>query len=431
MKKVFLLLFIFISFQIVYSGTWMPTGTLPGNCAIFTMTETNSGDVIIADYNSSLYKKSFGSLNWVSIDFQGRKVRFLTMLSDGTLYAISGQGSYIQSSVTMIHRSTDNGITWQTVFSRNFPYNNAVGGALTVLQDGSILAGIPIQRGPTIGDIVWSYIYKSTDNGLSWFQKDSIQLGWPQGLLTTGSNKILMGTTFDGVYRSVSGGNFWLPVDTTAHIIGSRYTNAMGKSREGNIYIAQNYKVMKSTNEGINFDAFSTPSGNVVINSMCVVSDNEIYISTDDKKVYFSATGGSSWQLMTTGLPAGANVYALGMLAGKLYAATYSYGVFYYEPDAVSISNSDETASGFSLLQNYPNPFNPSTEISFRVPKSSFVNISLYDAMGKKVAYIVNETLQAGEHSIRYDASHLAGGVYFYKMTSGDFSSTKKMILVK
>lgn len=409
----------------------MPTGTLPGNSAIFTMTGTNSGDVLIADYNSSFYKKSFGSNSWTPIDFQGRKVRFLTTLPNGTVYAISGQGSYIQSSVSMIHRSTDNGSTWQTVFSRNFPYNNTVGGSLILMPDNSLLAAIPVQRGPTVGDIVWSYLFKSTDNGLTWVQKDSIQLGEPRGLVMATDTKVLMGTAFDGVYRSITGGDHWWPVDTTSHLIGSRYTNALGKSREGNIYAAQSYKVMRSTDGGNSFQSFATPSGNVTINAMCVVADNEIYIATDDKKVYFSNTGGTSWQLMTTGIPVGANVYALGMISGKLYAATYAYGVFYYEPDAVSVSNGSEFVKGFSLKQNFPNPFNPSTKINFTIPKSSFVTLNVFDAAGKKVASLVNDFKSAGEYDINFNAAELSAGVYFYKLQAEGFTETKKMILTK
>jgi len=431
MKKNLLVLILVFTAGLAFAGTWMPTGTLPSTCAIFTMTGTNNGDVIIADYNSSFYKKTFGSNSWTPIDFQGRKVRFLTTLVDGTMFAISGQGSYIQTSTSMIHRSTDNGATWQTVYSRNFPYNNTVGGALTVLQDGSLLAAIPVQRGPTIGDIVWTYVFKSTDAGLSWVQKDSIQLGAPQGLVTAGDSKVLMGTTFDGVYRSLTGGTFWWPADTSAHFAGTRYTNAIGKSREGNIYVAQNYKVMRSTDNGTTFQVFSTPSGNTTINAMCVVADNEIYIATDDKKVYFSNTGGSSWQLMTTGIPVGANVYALGMVSGKLYAATYSYGVFYYEPDAVSVSNGNELVKGFSLKQNYPNPFNPSTKISFSISKSAFVNLNVFDAAGKKVTVLLNDFRNAGEYDINFDASKLSAGVYFYKLQAEGFTETKKMILTK
>ncbi|CAF3790893.1 unnamed protein product [Rotaria sp. Silwood1] len=164
-KSSFVNLSIYDMLGFAQAGTWLPTGSLASNCAIFTMTGTSSGDVIAADYNSMLQKKSAGSISWTPAGLSGRKVRYLTTLPDGTIFGISGTGSYIASSTSMIHRSTNGGATWQDVFSRNFPFNNMVGGAMTVLQDGSYLAAIPVQKGPTIGDFVWTFVYKSTDNG--------------------------------------------------------------------------------------------------------------------------------------------------------------------------------------------------------------------------------------------------------------------------
>lgn len=429
--KIKIVIFLFLLAGLAQAGTWVPTGSLASNCAIFTITGTVSNDVIISDYNSQLQRKSAGSNSWTPAGLVGRKVRYLTTMDDGTIFAISGQGSYIASSVSMIHKSTDGGITWQDVFSRNFPYNNTVGGAMTVMQDGSYLAAIPVQKGPTIGDFIWTFIYKSTDDGNTWFAKDSMQVGEPKGMITVGNNQVFVGTTLDGVYRSVTGGDHWWPIDTTAHFFGSRYTMDVAKSREGTIYYTQGAKLRRSTDGGINIATLVTPSPSSAINALCVVADNEIYITTDDKKIYKSTTMGDSWELMTTGLPAAANVYSLKVIGGKLFAGTYAYGVFYYEPDAVNVSNINSTVSGFELAQNYPNPFNPSTKISFSIAKSSFVKLSVYDMIGREVSSLVSENKTAGNYEINFDASALSGGVYFYKMQTEEFTETKKMILSK
>jgi hypothetical protein len=86
-----------------------------------------------------------------------------------------------------------------------------------------------------------------------------------------------------------------------------------------------------------------------------------------------------------------------------------------------------------SLYQNYPNPFNPSTKIKFDVPAGTFSNtiISIYDVLGKKAAEILNEKLTAGTYEIEWNASAYPSGVYFYKLVSGEYSVTKKMILTK
>ncbi|HEX9251169.1 MAG TPA: T9SS type A sorting domain-containing protein, partial [Ignavibacteriaceae bacterium] len=85
----------------------------------------------------------------------------------------------------------------------------------------------------------------------------------------------------------------------------------------------------------------------------------------------------------------------------------------------------------FSLNQNYPNPFNPSTTIEFQLPKESFVSLKVYNILGVEIATLVNEQRQAGVHKINFDASGLTSGLYIYKITSGGFEQTRKMMLLK
>ena len=85
----------------------------------------------------------------------------------------------------------------------------------------------------------------------------------------------------------------------------------------------------------------------------------------------------------------------------------------------------------YSLSQNYPNPFNPRTEIQFSLPKGEFVEIVLYDILGKKVATLLSEPKQPGQYKLSVDGSKLASGVYLYKMVAGDFTDAKKMVLLK
>ncbi|MCX6640704.1 MAG: T9SS type A sorting domain-containing protein [bacterium] len=86
---------------------------------------------------------------------------------------------------------------------------------------------------------------------------------------------------------------------------------------------------------------------------------------------------------------------------------------------------------GITLSQNYPNPFNLSTAISYQLQVASLVNLSVYDISGKRVAELVNGILEAGTHSVTFDASGLTSGVYLYKLEAGDFTKTQKMVLLK
>jgi hypothetical protein len=88
-------------------------------------------------------------------------------------------------------------------------------------------------------------------------------------------------------------------------------------------------------------------------------------------------------------------------------------------------------ATTFALQQNYPNPFNPSTKIEFTIPATSLVTMKVFNILGQEVATLVNETLNVGTHRVRFDATNLATGVYIYKITAGNFVSTKKMLLLK
>ncbi len=85
----------------------------------------------------------------------------------------------------------------------------------------------------------------------------------------------------------------------------------------------------------------------------------------------------------------------------------------------------------FELMQNYPNPFNPATTIKFALPISSNVEMKIYNAIGQEVATIVNKQLEAGYHSVVFDASKLASGLYIYRIQAGNFVSVKKMMLLK
>lgn len=87
--------------------------------------------------------------------------------------------------------------------------------------------------------------------------------------------------------------------------------------------------------------------------------------------------------------------------------------------------------SKFDLSQNYPNPFNPATTISYSIPKESQVSLKIYDVMGREVAELVNGKQLAGSYHAEFDASSLASGTYFYKLTANEFVSVKKMVLLK
>ena len=85
----------------------------------------------------------------------------------------------------------------------------------------------------------------------------------------------------------------------------------------------------------------------------------------------------------------------------------------------------------FQLSQNYPNPFNPTTNIDFALPQAMDVEIQVYNALGQEVATLVNSSMPAGSHSVTWNAQDMASGLYIYRLVAGDFTQTKKMVLMK
>ncbi|CAF5048621.1 unnamed protein product, partial [Rotaria sp. Silwood1] len=83
------------------------------------------------------------------------------------------------------------------------------------------------------------------------------------------------------------------------------------------------------------------------------------------------------------------------------------------------------------VAQNYPNPFNPTTNIQFGIPQETFVTLKVYDMSGKMVAELVNEVKEQGYYTVKFDGTNLASGFYIYRLTAGDFTSIKKMSLIK
>jgi hypothetical protein len=85
----------------------------------------------------------------------------------------------------------------------------------------------------------------------------------------------------------------------------------------------------------------------------------------------------------------------------------------------------------YSLFQNYPNPFNPTTIITYQLPMNSKVGLKIYDLLGREIAMLVEEEQSAGWKEVQWNASSVSSGIYFYRLTAGNFVGVKKMIVVK
>jgi hypothetical protein len=97
----------------------------------------------------------------------------------------------------------------------------------------------------------------------------------------------------------------------------------------------------------------------------------------------------------------------------------------------IGVTGTHEVPTAYKLEQNYPNPFNPTTNIKYSIPKDGSVSLKIYDVLGNEVSVFVDGFMKAGMYNAEFDASNFASGVYFYTLKTGEFTSTKKMLLIK
>jgi hypothetical protein len=119
------------------------------------------------------------------------------------------------------------------------------------------------------------------------------------------------------------------------------------------------------------------------------------------------------------------------LISGTVRNTFGAMGDHQLEDVLVDVKDLGTLPDNYSLEQNYPNPFNPSTNIRFSITEPGFVSLKIYNALGQEVATLLNEEKVAGTYEFNFNASDLTSGIYFYKITSNNFTQTRKMLLIK
>jgi hypothetical protein len=149
------------------------------------------------------------------------------------------------------------------------------------------------------------------------------------------------------------------------------------------------------------------------------------YVERMDNGNTFIAWGAAN-PTVTEVTPAGTVVYEMTLDPG-----VWTYRAFRYVwPPAVTSAPRGGTPAQYALAQNYPNPFNPATTIQFSIAQRSPVRLEVFTMLGQRVATLADGERPAGNYSVRFDGSHLASGVYFYRLQAGDFVQTRKLVLL-
>ena len=362
---------------------------------IFT---ANGGGVGGTGGNASYYKTTNGGVSWTTIGSTGGTAAFFngivfsrTMPMFGVAQSDPPLGA---GTPYYFPISTNGGTTWTVTNPPGIPGAASAQNSIMVIDNQFF--GFGLNAGA-------ARIYMTTNGGTSWFIGNLGIAGAFVGGFAFSEDKMrgiaVSSTSLPTLSRTTNGGTTWAPVNTGTGIGGG-----------------VSCKWIPGTS--VCYVAGGTGAGGVVGKS------------TD---------GGATWTQMTTSSLTGVAHFDFYTAATTDGITAYGYaicgdGSVLKLVDVITGTgnNNGVIPNDYKLDQNFPNPFNPTTTIKFSIPSASQVTLKVYNALGKEVASIVDGYKKAGEYSEEFAAStNLNSGIYFYKLTAGNFTDTKKMMLIK
>jgi photosystem II stability/assembly factor-like uncharacterized protein len=353
-----------------------------------------------------------------------------TPIGTDAVYAICGIDANTclvstSPAATFVFKTTNGGANWTQVFTQASP------GFIDDIKMFSATNGF--MYGDPVG-ARWT-LFKTTNAGTNWdstglyLPQAGSEAGWNNAMCLKGTN-LWFGTNNTRVYYSTNSGVNWLYGATTGTV--NQYSVAFNGG--GGIGFAGQTVAVKSTNGGANWAAFTVPGTGTIYGFSNIL--NEFWYGASTSIIYYSSDNGATFASqysnpVTTALYQSLS-FALTGNTIRGWAVTASGLISRYNETVTGIThNENEVPSSYSLSQNYPNPFNPSTKITYQLPKSENVRVTVFDLLGREVAVLVNEFKTAGTYNIEFNASQLSSGVYLYRIDAGEFKDVKKMVLVK
>jgi hypothetical protein len=262
------------------------------------------------------------------------------------------------------------------------------------------------------GTVNWTRIYNGEDNlsdnafGITVDNSDNIIITGSTTLFSTSQDFITIKYSQSGIQQ-------WASVNNISEN-NSDVAYGVAVSNDGNVIYAAGSSTSANSNEKLALVKLNA-SGELVQSILYPSNGSASCISLNNDNDLF--LGGYRSSNSSDGLP-NKDFISMDFHHGSLIIIGIS-------------GNNNTIPEKFSLQQNYPNPFNPSTTIKFQVPTESFVELIVYDIMGKEIGKLVSSMVKAGEHTVEFKAGNLASGIYFYQLKTNTFSEIKKMILVK
>ncbi len=238
-------------------------------------------------------------------------------------------------------------------------------------------------------------------------------------------------------WKSTDGGSTWFPIS------GSFNTSLDPRLATITTTTFSEFTISDTDNplpvELTSFTGVSTTRGVELAWSVASEQDNAGFIVIRDGQQI--AHYNSTPELRGRGTTSEGKTYRYTDASGLEVGKSYTYTLRSVDFDGtihninrtavVQVTEAPKVVFAYKLEQNYPNPFNPTTSISFSIKEAGFVSLKVYDLLGREVTTLVSENRPAGNYTVAFNASSLGSGVYFYTLSSGGFSQTKKMMLVK
>ncbi|HEX2868048.1 MAG TPA: T9SS type A sorting domain-containing protein [Ignavibacteriales bacterium] len=206
-----------------------------------------------------------------------------------------------------------------------------------------------------------------------------------------------------------------------------------------NFCLDGSYLYASTYNNGIKIFDVSDPEHPREIGKIDDLGGSRIIVQDEFAYVFFTGRGLKVYNVENPALPYLARFYEKSGFISDMYIdkdyiilSEDSEGLSIYKNDVAALFGSREPRiKDFALQQNYPNPFNPSTTISYSIPAASFVELKVFDMLGREVASLVNKEQTAGKYNVQFEASLLPSGIYIYSIQAGKFRDSRKMIIIK
>lgn len=364
-----------------------------------------NGNLLAGTFYDGLFRTSDGGQNWEQLNF------FVSTSFESIIEIPGGEVALGVIGYPGLYLSEDGLTKWSPVDLTNI-------GSLTHGADSTLFAG-------SVGRLTHG-VYRSVDLGATWTEV-GLESEEINELATDEFGIIYAGTLGNGVFRSEDNGETWEQTGLQGENIRALTTDSGELIFAGTI----TGSIFRSDDGGDNWE--NVYSAEKIVSDFGILSNGLIFAGTGSG-VYISTDNGLSWQDYSAGLPEESYQISLQYDAqGYLYAGTWGDGVFRTVSPIVSSINGEQEniPMGFSLLQNYPNPFNSLTTISFNLPHTANIHLTIYDALGREVAIPASGKFSSGYHNIIWNAKQLSSGVYFYRLQAGDYWEIKRMILLK